>query len=313
MRSRWAIVLVLSLLSAPSVAQVFSCEGLFFEQTAPDACLLTVPPDGSSYPTTLTVPAEAAINPGHSLRVVGLCDYCFLSTPDLTTLTLPATTERIGEGAFYCCAKLRKIDVAGSTHSPLQSRDGMLFLGDTLVFAFAPEARCTIPDGIHTIAAYAFEPQRSQLAALSLPSSLRVIGTSAFEGQQLLTYVVLPDSLERIDAHAFASCTGLKRLSLPEATQQLGPHALHGCSTLESVDLGSGLHTLGEGVFYGCGSLRTVQCRALQPPRMLHADCGVFFFSDTPQSIDLLVHRSAERLYRNSSDWKEFLLTLSVF
>ena len=117
----------------------------------------------------------------------------FSDCRSLERLSLSASVVEIGENAFSYCGNLFRIDI--SPDNPRYAvRDGMLLdrKTKTLIRAFGPLDRVTIPDDVETI------------------------GENAFSLMDSLVSVIVPDSVQRIEDGAFAYCKNLGELRLPE-------------------------------------------------------------------------------------------------
>lgn len=109
-----------------------------------------------------------------------------------------------------------------------------------------PCTHLVIPEGITRIedkACCADYTSRGVLEGVTLPSTLRHIGESAFQGNINLEEVILPQGLVSIGDSAFSGCTSLKRIIIPASVEQVGINAFCNCKELEEVIL--------EGVFSG--------------------------------------------------------------
>ena len=113
-----------------------------------------------------------------------------------------------------------------------------------------------IPEGHVNLGAAAFDTQRT-LVTVSLPSTLRTIGHSAFFYCSSLRTVSLPSDsqLTSIDGRAFAGCSALTLTSLPEGLRSIGLYAFMGCTRLALTSLPEGLVSIGVQAFSGCSSL----------------------------------------------------------
>lgn len=109
-----------------------------------------------------------------------------------------------------------------------------------------PCTHLVVPEGITRIedkACCADYTSRGILEQVTLPSTLRHIGESAFQGNINLEEVILPRGLVSIGDSAFSGCTSLKRIIIPASVEQVGINAFCNCKELEEVIL--------EGVFSG--------------------------------------------------------------
>ncbi len=69
----------------------------------------------------------------------------------------------------------------------------------------------TIPESVKSIGSYAFE-NCSGLTALAIPESVTTIEYSAFNGCNSLTTLTLPENVESIDDYAFYGCSSLRKI-----------------------------------------------------------------------------------------------------
>ena len=156
-----------------------------------------------------------------------------------------------------------------SENNCLISADGALLLG-------GETAR--IPDGVTTIAPYAFY-RRLTLEHITLPDSVSLIGNYAFYECRGLTGVTancvatlaegafaecsalrdaaLGDALADVGANAFLNCTALGTIQLP-AVVTIGESAFSGCTNLGTIVLGGTLQRISDNAFWSCDMLETV-------------------------------------------------------
>ena len=87
---------------------------------------------------------------------------------------------------------------------------------------------------------------------------VREILDSALSGYPALETVTLPDSLKTIGSSVFAGDTALKSVTLPAGARLSGGGTFGGCTALEQVILPEGLEELGIRSFQNCGALKTV-------------------------------------------------------
>ena len=110
----------------------------------------------------------------------------------------------------------------------LEEAGGLLTLGDTVFgwFGAWPETM-TIPEGVAVVADGAFSSElpdkhADALRHVTLPSTLRHLGKSAFSGQRSLETVRLPEGVEFVGRHAFAYCTNIVELTFPSTLKGVG-------------------------------------------------------------------------------------------
>lgn len=69
-----------------------------------------------------------------------------------------------------------------------------------------------------------------ELTSVSLPSTLKTIGSYAFYCCEDLTSVILPDGLESIGEMAFNNCTALANIFIPSSVTHIGSNCFYGCA-----------------------------------------------------------------------------------
>ena len=92
--------------------------------------------------------------------------------------------------------------------------------------------------------------QRDEITSVSIPSSVKEIGTCAFCGCKNLKQVSFSYGLERIEPCAFVY-SGITELILPDSVKYIGASAFCDCSDLSKVSLSKNLEFLGMYNFVG--------------------------------------------------------------
>lgn len=100
--------------------------------------------------------------------------------------------------------------------------------------------------------------QMNNLREVYLPSTITVMGESAFSDCDSLRTVEMPDDVTSIGRYAFASCDSLSTLVLPAKLTLLGDHALEYCISLTSIVIPDSIKILETHVLTGCYALKTV-------------------------------------------------------
>lgn len=128
----------------------------------------------------------------------------------LTSIEIPDNVKSIGYGAFYACEGLKEVTISDSVQSI-----------ETKAFADTPwlenwlsggnEAGdesdfLIVGDGI--LLAY-----RGNTSKVTLPDTVKQIGSEAFKEHEELVEVTIPESVTKINAEAFRNCTNLKTVN----------------------------------------------------------------------------------------------------
>ena len=173
--------------------------------------------------------AEYAVPDG----VETLGEYSFTDSLKLTTVALPASLTNVANFAFPLCSSLSRLTV--SPDNPrFRSVDGIVFSADgKTLYLYPPgrdEAEYVVPDGVETIADYAFAHCYA-LTNIALPNSLRRIGAEAFGFCAELKKIAIPDGLETVGLWAFLGCRALRTLRFGAALREIGLNAFEECSS----------------------------------------------------------------------------------
>ncbi len=205
-----------------------SVDGVLFDKS--QATLLECPM-GKAGP--YTVPAGVGQIAGEAFAL------CF----NLTSVGIPASVTNIGPDAFAACLSLASINVSPANPA-YSSLAGVLFdKGQTTVLAY--------PVGL--------------IGSYSIPSGVKAIGASAFDGCSALTGITIPAGVTGIGNSAFYGCSSLPQLWLPSGVTNIGAYAFYGCADLAKLAIPAGVTSLGEGAFEFCTGLTAVYFQGNAP------------------------------------------------
>ena len=164
--------------------------------------------------TELTIPATVSYD-DNTYMVTKIGYGAFESCQNLTTVTLPATLEKIGEDAFH--------------YSSITSID--------------------IPNTVRTIGMFAFA-SCANLTSANLPTGLTTINSGLFLNCSKLTSIKIPEKVKTIGSSAFTLC-GLTSIDLPATLVQIGSGAFGYCDKLTSVTCRALVPPAAEDAFQG--------------------------------------------------------------
>jgi len=144
-----------------------------------------------------------------------IAPFAFKNNQNLKSITMPNSIKVIGNGAFYGCKDLEQITFSENITS-------------------LPNATDFCPYGV-------FEECR-QLREITLPSSLRYIGSYAFH-ETRIEEIIIPEGVEHIGEFAFASYDHsinpvplLKRAVLPASLQTISRGSISGCQKVYAFE-----------------------------------------------------------------------------
>ncbi len=112
-------------------------------------------------------------------------------------------------------------------------------------------------DGLVTIEGYAGYASRLELPSEIDGKTVAYIADTAFFGNKTLSDVTVPSSVTVIGKSAFENCSALHTVVI-EGALEIGNSAFRSCDRLSEVSLPSTLISIGESAFEGCIRLGTV-------------------------------------------------------
>lgn len=164
----------------------------------------------------------------------------------ITSISLPASLQEIGNCAFRGCSDLSAMSPAAG--SRYRYSNGLLMSADrkTVYQAFDIDRFLTVPEGVTTIAAFAFSGLN--VKSVTLPSTLTTIEENAFDPNWNMSTLNLPEGLVSIGESGLGRCTALWTLQLPESLQSIGPKCFWGLG-VSSINIPASLKVIPEKAF----------------------------------------------------------------
>ena len=185
--------------------------------------------------------------------VTALGSSVFRDCTSLESATILSGVTTIPSEAYRGCTGLKTVSIPGSVtfiepNAFLDSAvhdgwsvdpgcrlyttvDGVLYDKSLTTLMLAPRGLIgpvTIPDGVVTIADYAFAGC-GQLTSLAIPASVNSIGSHTFDGCAALISLVIPGRVVTVDPQAFANCPNLTAIYfLGDASDALAYESLGG-------------------------------------------------------------------------------------
>ncbi|MDV4151843.1 leucine-rich repeat protein [Clostridium sp. AL.422] len=175
------------------------------------------------------------INIPSSVNSIGI--YAFRDCSNLISIYIPSSVTNIDTSAFYNCTSLNSIDVdVGNVN--YSSLDGVLY------------------DKLQTkLICYPV----GKIGPFTIPDSVNLINTSAFERCTNLTSITMGNNVRTIGDYAFAYCTNLTSVNMSSSVNTIGSYSFAYCSNLENITMGINLHSIGYRGFIDCNKLSEVK------------------------------------------------------
>ena len=195
------------------------------------------------------------LNIGGSVEEIGM--FTFANCDKLTNITIPDGVTSIGNYAFSDCKNLTSVSIGyGLKHFGYLNDGSEAFSNCPKLTSVVWNAQAcadfevseevpfygvaqqitsfTFGNRVEHIPAFLCYDMK-KLATLQFPSTLKVIGESAFESCESLKYVAIPDQVTTIHNWAFAWCLGLTQVTFGERLQQIGSGAFCDCTSIKEM------------------------------------------------------------------------------
>lgn len=163
----------------------------------------------------------------------------------------------------------------------------------------------SLPSTIKYLGTYSFIGCMS-LKKIELPDNLTTIGYSAFWDCENLEEVLMGDKVEIISNNCFERCSSLKKIEIPKSVIEIRSEAFSGCKNLIEVNIPFGITTLPYNLFRNCSSLKTIMI----PSSVTKIDynafegCSSFTQIDIPEGVNSI----GKYAFKDCTSLKEVIL-----
>ena len=152
----------------------------------------------------------------------------------LVVMMLMTTSSAMAQGArFEVIDGLRYLLDTGAKTAALMPKTDSKYSGDIVV----PE-KVNSSDGMEYVVT-SFEKRCfydcSGIKAITIPSSVTLLGDGCFSYCSSLTSITIPSSVTSLDSFCFSGCSGLTSITIPSSVTSLGYSCFYGCSGIETV------------------------------------------------------------------------------
>ncbi|WP_300905623.1 leucine-rich repeat domain-containing protein [uncultured Bacteroides sp.] len=223
-----------------------------------------------NFPPNVTEIKEYTFNGCEKLKdivlpngLIYIKDYAFNGCSSLGKVTIPGGVQNISPGAFKNSGLTEVILKEGVMNLSNDSFDGCLLLKKVTFpttmktiggFSNTGIKEIAFAEGAapEAISDYAFLNCDS-LSAITLPNSIKSLGTGAFYDCDTLKTVKLPTGITKIAKQAFYHCGFLQSVTIPQSVTEIEAEAFAACSKLTAISLPSALTAIGIGGFHSAG------------------------------------------------------------
>lgn len=211
-----------------------------------------------------------------------ICDYSFLRSVNLFSVTISSSVQSIGNSAFAHCFNLQSITLENGVKSI-----GSNAFNDCQLIPFI-----TIPSSVISIGDYAFS-ECIKLSSVFISKSVNYLGKSLFDYCLCLKQVLvdhnnpffrcikgvfyskdmktliyseqkdnttfsIPSSVTQIEDSAFSGCLKMKSIMIPSTVTSIGQKAFSTCHSLTSISIPRNIASIQKFTFYFCYSLNSI-------------------------------------------------------
>ena len=220
-------------------------------------------------PSKAFAQCESLVDLTMSTNLVSIAENAFEGCSALSSVSLPPTLTSIGLNAFYDCSSLS--DFLIPTNKPVSVGalafkntkywtdwpDNSLVVNNTYILGFKGNpTHVELPGGCAEISDRMFEGMTG-LKSVTLPTSVKKIGTRAFSGSGIENVAL--GSVNLIGVSAFENCSNLVSITaLSAGLKEIPARAFKSCVALSSIDIPSGVTKIAENAFQSCTALKQV-------------------------------------------------------
>ena len=174
--------------------------------------------------------------------VTAIAPLAFKNCSQLESIVIPNSVRHIGHHAFEGCTAIEEIKIPIGINTIEEGT----FMGCTNLSSVAipPTVNrieknafrecSTLDSGIYYYY-YEFNLEIKGLSYNILPSSIEIIGDSAFRGCSSLEYITIPFGVTTIGKNAFSDCRRLEEIQVLGIITNVGKDPFSGCKKLESI------------------------------------------------------------------------------
>ena len=168
-------------------------------------------------------------------------DSAYYKNLDMTSLTIPASVETIGNHVVDHCFKLVYITVAANNPN-FKSIGGVVYSKDGSTLILCPPGKT---------------------GEFVIPAHAKILAPYAFRTCKKLTSIVLPAGITEIPDGAFMGCWGLEKINLPEGLKRIGKQAFNG-TIIQKMNMPTTMELIDDEAFINT-SLVEVNLRVTKP------------------------------------------------
>ncbi len=214
-----SVCLMMALLS---FAHDFESGGIYYNITSSSSLTVAVTYQGTSYSQyqneyegVVNIPESVEYN-GTTYSVTSIDEYAFRDCSTLFFITIPSSVKSIGSWAFESCSSLTAVTIPNSVTS----------IGDG-AFVYCTGLSSMVVEAGNTV----YDSRNNCNAIIETATANLLYGCAS---------TIIPSNIKKISASAFEGCNGLKQITIPKSLTKIGSKAFYGCGGLTSIVVEAG-------------------------------------------------------------------------
>jgi len=205
-------------------------------------------------------------------------------------VSLPASVEKIGNGAFDGCTSLTEVtwnegikEMGDNVFRACSALSSMSLAGTE-----AEEGTGVIPSTLEKAGSWIFN-DCEKLSKLVFTEGMEKIPDQMAYCANYVKELEIPDTVKEIGVSAFYK-SGLTKVSLPASVEKIGNTAFNGCTSLTEVTWNEGLKEIGNNTFNGCKALASISLEGTE------AEEGTAVIPSTLETTANWIFKDCEKL-----------------
>ncbi|MDY6439135.1 MAG: leucine-rich repeat domain-containing protein [Prevotella sp.] len=153
---------------------------------------------------------------GTTYSVTSIDEYAFRDCSTMFSITIPNSVKSIGSWAFESCSSLTAVTIPNSVTS----------IGDG-AFVYCTGLSSMVVEAGNTV----YDSRNNCNAIIETATANLLYGCAS---------TIIPSNIKKISASAFEGCNGLKQITIPKSLTKIGSKAFYGCGGLTSIVVEAG-------------------------------------------------------------------------
>ena len=218
----------------------------------------------NQYSGNIVIPSVVSYG-SNEYQVTYIGDNAFYGCTELTSITIPNSVTGFGVGAFSGCTSLTTVEL---DNNAIVSRS-YYGSGYKIKDIFGDQVKeYIIGTNVTMIGEAAFS--NCSMTTITIPNTIEVIGSEAFNGCKNLTSVYISDLSAwckiRFNSnplgfaqHLYLNGEEVNELTIPNDVTNISYNAFYGCYGITSVTIPNNVEDVSYGAFLGCVNLTRVE------------------------------------------------------